>query len=56
MIHRKLKPHFEAGVQEVWMIDPDAKEAETWTGPRLPEHELTAESAITSHFARCLAK
>jgi Uma2 family endonuclease len=48
MIHRKLKQYFEAGVKEVWLIDPDAREVEIWTGPRLPEHELTGASAITS--------
>ena len=48
MVHRKLKQYFEAGVKEVWVIDPDSKEVEIWTGPQLPEHELSGESAITS--------
>src|SRR5579862_9339834 len=35
MIHRKLKQYFAAGVKEVWLIDPEARTAEIWTGPRL---------------------
>ena len=35
MIHRKLKQYFEAGVKDVWLIDPEVKEIEVWTGPRL---------------------
>src|SRR5271170_4595961 len=30
MIQRKLKQYFEAGVKEVWLIDPEAKEVEIW--------------------------
>jgi Uma2 family endonuclease len=48
MIHRKLKQYFEAGVKEVWLIDPESSEVEVWTGPRLPEHELTGAASITS--------
>jgi Uma2 family endonuclease len=40
MIHRKLKQYFEAGVKEVWLIDPDVREIEVWTGPTLPDHAL----------------
>ena len=47
-IHRKLKQYFDAGVKEVWVIDPESKEVEIWTGPQLPEHELAADGAITS--------
>jgi Uma2 family endonuclease len=47
-IHRKLKQYFAAGVQEVWIIDPETATAEIWTGPRLPEHELSGADAITS--------
>ena len=36
MIHRKLKQYFEAGVKEVWLIDPEVREIEVWTGPSLP--------------------
>lgn len=48
MIHRKLKQYFAAGVREVWIIDPDTKEVEIWTGPSLPERDLSGEDAITS--------
>lgn len=48
MVHRKLKQYFEAGVREVWLIDPEVKVVEVWTGPHLPEHELAGASAITS--------
>lgn len=48
MIYRKLKQYFEAGVKEVWLIDPDTKTAEIWTGPALPEHELSGTEAIES--------
>jgi Uma2 family endonuclease len=48
MIHRKLKQYFEAGVKEVWLIDPEVKEVEIWTGPALPEHELGGMAMITS--------
>ena len=48
MIHRKLKQYFEAGVKEVWLIDPESREVEIWTGPQLPEHELAGDAAITS--------
>lgn len=48
MIHRKLRQYFEAGVKEVWLIDPETKEAEIWTGRRLPERELAGDDEITS--------
>jgi len=47
MIHRKLKQYFEAGVKEVWVIDPESKEVEIWSGPGLPAG-LTVNDAITS--------
>ena len=47
-IHRKLKQYFTAGVKEVWLIDPETKTAEIWTGPALPEGELTTADAIGS--------
>ena len=40
MIHRKLKQYFEAGVKEVWLIDPETKEIEIWRGFTLPERAL----------------
>ncbi len=48
MIHRKLKQYFEAGVKEVWVIDPASREAEIWTGPQLPVREFVGRAAITS--------
>jgi len=48
MIHRKLKQYFDAGVKEVWLIDPDSREAEIWTGAALPETALGAGDALTS--------
>lgn len=47
-IHRKLGQYFAAGVQEVWLIDPDDKSVEVWTGRSLPERSLMGEDAITS--------
>ena len=47
-IHRKLKQYFEAGVKEVWLIDPDAAEVEIWTGPTLPERALTNGDILVS--------
>jgi len=48
MIHRKLKQYFDAGVKEVWLIDPETHTAEIWTGPNLPDHELTTADTLTS--------
>jgi Uma2 family endonuclease len=48
MIHRKLRQYFAAGVKEVCLIDPDAREIEIWTEPKLPERELTGEDALAS--------
>ena len=50
MIHRKLKQYFEAGVKEVWLIDPDAQEVEVWTKPALPDHALGAGDSLTSRL------
>jgi Uma2 family endonuclease len=48
MIHRKLKQYFEAGVKEVWLIDPEVREIEVWTGPSLPDHALTGDAVLES--------
>lgn len=48
MIHRKLKQYFNAGVKEVWLIDPESREAEIWTGPALPENVLSEADALSS--------
>jgi Uma2 family endonuclease len=47
-IHRKLKQYFAAGVKEVWLIDPEAREVEIWTGPTLPDRALTTGEALAS--------
>jgi Uma2 family endonuclease len=48
MILRKLKQYFEAGVKEVWLIHPEAREVEIWTGPQIPDHALAIEESLTS--------
>jgi Uma2 family endonuclease len=35
-------------VKEVWLIDPDSREVEIWTGPTLPDRALTAGEALVS--------
>jgi Uma2 family endonuclease len=40
MIHRKLRQYFAAGVREVWLVHPDLREIEVWTGPSLPDRAL----------------
>lgn len=47
-IHRKLKQYFGAGVKEVWIVDPQTTTAEIWTGPKLPDHELSGSATIRS--------
>jgi Uma2 family endonuclease len=47
MIHRKRKQYFEAGVKEVWLIHPEVREIEIWTGPGVSE-VLAAGDALTS--------
>ena len=47
-LHRKLNLYFRAGVKEVWLIDPESREAEIWTGVNLPAEQLTGSAAITS--------
>ena len=48
MIHRKLKQYFDAGVKEVWLIDPEPREVEIWAGATLPDHTLAAGETLTS--------
>jgi len=48
MIHRKLKQYFEAGVKEAWVIYPESREAEIWTGPALPDQNLSEAEPIVS--------
>ncbi len=46
--HRKLKQYFQAGVKEVWLVHPENREAEVWTGPWLPETMLTENDSLES--------
>ena len=48
MIHRKLKQYFEAGVKEVWLIDPETKEIEIWRGFTLPERALIVGEVLAT--------
>jgi Uma2 family endonuclease len=43
-IHRKLKQYFAAGVKEVWLIDPETREAEIWKGPALSDAADVADT------------
>jgi Uma2 family endonuclease len=47
-IHRKLNQYFQAGVKEVWLIDPEAREIEIWTGPALPAGALSGGAVLES--------
>jgi len=55
MIHRKLKQYFEAGVKEVWLIDPDPREIEIWKGRSLPDPVLAGTDVLTSALLRGFA-
>lgn len=48
MIHRKLKQYFAAGVKEAWLIYPEAREVEVWTGPTIPDHALAGDDVLVS--------
>lgn len=48
MIQRKLKQYFQAGVKEVWLIYPEAREVEIWTDPNPPESALTGDATLQS--------
>ncbi len=50
MIHRKLKQYFGAGVKEVWLIDPDVREIEVWTGATLPDRALASGDILASRL------
>jgi Uma2 family endonuclease len=47
-IHRKLKQYLEAGVKEIWIIDPSDRSIEIWTGSHLPDHDLSGSDTLTS--------
>jgi Uma2 family endonuclease len=49
MIHRKRKQYFEAGVKEVWLIHPEVREIEIWTGACVSE-VLAASDVLTSRL------
>jgi Uma2 family endonuclease len=51
MIHRKLKQYFATGVEEVWLVDPEACEVEVWTGPSLSEPVLADAGTLTSKLS-----
>lgn len=46
---RKIGTYFEAGAQEVWLIDPADGMVELWTSPRFPL-QLTDDDVISSIF------
>ena len=48
MIFRKLKQYFEAGVKEVWLIDPETQTVEIWTSPNPPDRDLSVGDILTS--------
>jgi Uma2 family endonuclease len=48
MINRKLKQYFAAGVKEVWLIYPEVREVEIWTGPKPPDQALSGAAALES--------
>jgi len=35
-------------VKEVWLIDPEDRTVEIWTGPSLPERALTGSDSLAS--------
>ncbi len=47
MIHRKRKQYFEAGVKEVWLIHPEVRKIEIWTGAGVSE-VLADSDVLTS--------
>jgi Uma2 family endonuclease len=47
-IPRKLGRYFKAGVKQVWLINPETREVEVWTGPTLPETALEGDDTLTS--------
>ena len=46
---RKIGTYFEAGTQEVWLIDPADGMVELWNTPRFPL-QLTDDDVISSIF------
>jgi Uma2 family endonuclease len=48
MILRKLKQYFDAGVKEAWLVYPEAREVEIWTGAADPDHTVTGNGTLES--------
>jgi Uma2 family endonuclease len=48
MILRKLNQYFEAGVREVWIIDPESRTVEIWSSPNPPDRDLSIGEDLTS--------
>jgi Uma2 family endonuclease len=48
MIFRKLRQYFEAGVKEVWLIDPETRTVEIWTSPNPPDRDLAIGEDLAS--------
>ena len=47
-LSRKLKQYFDAGVKEVWVLDPATATGEIWTAPSLTFRELAITDSLTS--------
>jgi len=47
-IHHKITQYFKAGVKEVWLIYPEDRTVEIWTGPNLPAPALTGQDSLAS--------
>jgi Uma2 family endonuclease len=47
-IQRKLNQYLQAGVKEVWFIDPEDRTAEIWIGPERPDRVLTTADFLSS--------
>jgi Uma2 family endonuclease len=47
-MHRKVKQYFDAGVKEVWVLDPATAIGEIWTAPSLTFRELAFTDSLTS--------
>jgi Uma2 family endonuclease len=47
-INRKLTHYLKGGVKEVWIVDPESREAETWTSLAIPERTLTCDDSLGS--------
>ncbi len=48
MIQRKLMQYFAAGVKELWLVYPEAREVEIWTDPNPPEQSFAGNTVLES--------